>query len=317
MTEKSIQTLSQSEILALKRKKKKNNSESSQSRLDKILGAYSRDIDHTAPIDMVDNVPCLSVDEPEGSGISDGAKDHAGDGEGRVKETLAREPAIPKDPLAQTEGFPGFNAMEDVVVPEDIFVERTPAPDPSQPTAALGDALSWVHALVLSVFIAIAFGRWFTSHAHEMFGVDKLQTHLSPDISNVWWKKMCRQLDWMSHHPAHYDLGASSAVTIPWTGWHLPVWQFFTTIETVLLSLRLMTLQMAAEKKPFAIPEIMKPAMTKVGLNPAFYESLISSLYGYYDMYDTVMRDLYWAIFLMGIGVTVATTAHHLLNICM
>ncbi|KAJ3337535.1 hypothetical protein HDU91_001464, partial [Kappamyces sp. JEL0680] len=255
MNEKSIQTLSQSEILALKRKKKKFNSESSQSRLDKILGAYSRDIDHTAPIDMVDNVPCLSVDEPEGSGISDGAKDRAGDGEGRIKETLAREPAIPKDPLAQTEGFPGFNAMEDVVVPEDIFVERTPAPDPSPPTAALGDALSWVHALVLSVFIAIAFGRWFTSHAHEMFGVDKLQTHLSPDISNVWWKKMCRQLDWM-----------------------------------------------AAEKKPFAIPEIMKPAMTKVGLNPAFYESLISSLYGYYDMYDTVMRDLYWAIFLMGIG---------------
>lgn len=197
MTEKTIQTLSQSEILALKRKKKKNNSESSQSRLDKILGAYSRDIDHTAPIDMVDNVPCLSVDEPEDSGISDGAKDHAGDGEGRVKETLAREPAIPKDPLAQTEGFPGFNAMEDVVVPEDIFVERTPAPDPSQPSAALGDALSWVHALVLSVFIAIAFGRWFTSHAHEMFGVDKLQTHHSPDISNVWWKKMCRQLDWV------------------------------------------------------------------------------------------------------------------------
>lgn len=54
----------------------------------------------------------------------------------------------------------------------------------------------------------------------------------------------------MSHHPAHYDLGASSAVTIPWTGWNLPVWQFFTTIETVLLSLRLMTLQVLYAAHP-------------------------------------------------------------------
>ena len=121
----------------------------------------------------------------------------------------------------------------------------------------------------------------------------------------------------MAHHPAHYDLGESSVIQLPYMNTTIPAWQFFLTLEFLLLSGRFIAIQMSKEKAPFSIPAVMKPAMIHFGLNPSFYETLLGSIYGYYEMYDTLMRDLYLVIVIMGLSVCISAVAQHVLQICM
>ena len=106
---------------------------------------------------------------------------------------------------------------------------------------------------------------------------------------DVWHKKICRQLEWMIRNPVHKELGASSTISI--LGSTMPgffssltlnyssfiVWQFFLTLEAVLLTARFASLQMT-KSTPFSIPEAVKPFMIQFGMNPGFYETLIGTL---------------------------------------
>jgi hypothetical protein len=70
-------------------------------------------------------------------------------------------------------------------------------------------------------------------------------------------------------------------------------------------------MKLSTEKQKFEFPEIVKPAMTQFGFNPSFYENLIGSLWGYYEMYNTFMADMYVVIVLMGCAVVLAGVADY------
>jgi hypothetical protein len=82
----------------------------------------------------------------------------------------------------------------------------------------------------------------------------------------------------------------------------------FFTFEIVLMSARFFA---SKETQRFQFPEMVKPAMITFGFNPTFYENLISNLWGYYEMYNTFMADMYIVIVLMGLAVAVASIANY------
>jgi hypothetical protein len=57
---------------------------------------------------------------------------------------------------------------------------------------------------------------------------------------------------------------------------------------------------------------MIKAFMRQFGFNPEFYEKIISSAYGYYDMYDTLMRDMYLVIAIIGSIICFSVIAHSL-----
>ena len=89
-------------------------------------------------------------------------------------------------------------------------------------------------------------------------------------------------------------------------------WQFFLSLELGLLSARFYAIQQSKETAPFVIPDAVKPFMVQYGFDPVFYEKLISGAYGYYDMYDTLMRDMYLLLGLFGIAISVSVILHSL-----
>ena len=169
--------LTQAEILALKREKKKNDS---QSRLDKITQVYSREV-LDEQITMVDQSPSLpiSAEKADLSAVAFQSK------EAHAKEAVRSPQAVE----AVVSEIPA-DLLDELVIPEN---EAESGSIPSVKVPLAGDVLSWIHTLILSLAITVAFGKWIYGHAHHTFD-------LEPSNANVWWKKMCRQLDYVSFY---------------------------------------------------------------------------------------------------------------------
>ena len=163
------------------------------------------------------------------------------------------------------------------------------------------DRLSWLHSIVFTTSCLAAYCYWILFLPHENFKASGDST------GDIYLKQICRQLNSMIYEPVEYEFHSFRI----W-GMNMPVWNVFFTLEAVLLSARFLTMQVTRKNPPFRIPDIFRPAMVQFGMDPSFYEKLIASVYGYYEMYDTFMRDLYLIISLIGLSAFTAAIATNL-----
>ncbi|KAI8906767.1 hypothetical protein EDD86DRAFT_248355 [Gorgonomyces haynaldii] len=150
------------------------------------------------------------------------------------------------------------------------------------------DFLGWIHSVIFTLIATIAILYW-------VYSTGGLHHEKLTPFSVDWYSQVCRNMDSMTHEQIGHRMGPP--IKINFAGSTMPVWGMFFTLEMGLLSVRWF---FTREKHQIRLPDLVKSQLPSFGINPSWIESVISSVYVYYDMYNFMMNDLYLVLFVMG-----------------